>query len=367
MSDEEGRTVTTPSTMPGMLAILGSGEATGTGRRVLGGLLRLLDEPRTIAVLDSPAGFQPNHLRVAGKVAEFITDKVGEFRPKPRVVETRRTAIGTPAGDASLSAILAARCVVAGPGSPTYMIRELQDTPYLAAVHQAHQAGAAVYVSSAASIALSAFSVPVYEIFKVGDEPFWQAGLDFLGPFGMRLAIVPHWNNSEGGAELDTRFCYMGQERFERLRTQLPDDVIMLGIDEHTACILDFATGQVTVDGKGGARVIRDGQLVEYETGASFPLAVLRQDGTDLPLANAAPLPARLPAPAATLNPWIEEDHLSARIPPQLIDTMLEIRRELRAAKQWGFADRLRDALVDVGIAVSDTPDGTTWQVAEAD
>lgn len=351
-------------TPPGMLAILGSGEATSAGRRVLGGLLRLLDEPRSIAVLDSPAGFQPNHLRVAGKVAEFITDKVGEFRPRPRVIETRREAIGTPAGDAALNAILTARCIVAGPGSPTYMIRELRATPYLDAVHQAHRAGAAVYVSSAASIALSAFSVPVYEIFKVGDEPYWNDGLDFLGAFGMRLAIVPHWNNSEGGAELDTRFCYMGQERFEVLRAKLPDGVIMLGIDEHTACVLDFATGQVTVDGKGGARVIRDERIIEFADGDTFPLALLRQDGADLPLEHAVHLAARLPTPAATLNPWIEEDQLATRVPPQLIESILTIRRELRGAKQWQFADQLRDALIGIGIVIKDTPDGTTWEVS---
>jgi hypothetical protein len=357
-----------------MVALLGSGEATSAGRRVLGGLLRLLDEPRTIAVLDTPAGFQPNHLRVAEKVAEFITDKVGEFHPKPRVIETRREALGTPSGDAALRAITSARCVVAGPGSPTYMIQELRDTPYLEAIRQAHRAGAALYISSAATIAMSAWSVPVYEIFKVGVEPYWQEGLDLLGPFGMRLALVPHWNNSEGGAELDTRFCYMGQQRFEQLRAKLPADVVMLGIDEHSACILDFATGQVTVDGKGGARVVREDQIIEFPNGETFPMTLLGADPAVLGqiTANfaaeriiAAPSSGPIPTPAATLNPWIEEDQLAARIPPQLIDEILAIRVELRSAKQWAFADRLRDALTAVEIVVEDTPDGPHWHVAE--
>ncbi len=46
---------------PGTVAILGSGETTAVGRRVLSAILRQLDEPRTIAVLDTPAGFQPNY------------------------------------------------------------------------------------------------------------------------------------------------------------------------------------------------------------------------------------------------------------------------------------------------------------------
>jgi cyanophycinase-like exopeptidase len=356
--------------LPGQVAFLGSGEATAAGRRVLSTLLRRLPEPRTIAVLDSPAGFQPNCDRVAGKVAEFMMEKVAEERPKPRVVTTRRADIGTPAGDAALRAISTARCIAAGPGSPTYMIRELRDTPYLDAVRQAHRAGAAIYVSSAATIAMSACSVPVYEIFKVGEEPYWYEGLDLLGEFGMRLALVPHWNNSEGGAELDTRFCYMGQERFERLRAQLPADVVMLGIDEHSACILDFAEGTVTVDGKGGVRVIRDGQIAEFANGESFPMTLLGAEADPAQQLAAerivaAPAGGHLPAPAATLNPWIEEDHLAAKIPPQLIDTMLAIRSDLRAAKQWSFADRLRDALTDVGIVVEDAPGSSRWHIAD--
>src|SRR6185437_12378442 len=118
------------ATVPGTVALLGSGEATAAGRRVLDALLRHVDEPRTIAVLDSPAGYQPNHDRVAGKVADFISEKLAEHRPKPRVVETRQSALGTPAGDAALRAITSACCIAAGPGSPTYMINELQGTAY---------------------------------------------------------------------------------------------------------------------------------------------------------------------------------------------------------------------------------------------
>jgi len=61
----------------------------------------------------------------------------------------------------------------------------------------------------------------------------------------------------------------------------------------------------------------------------------------------------------------VEEDNLGARIPPGLIDTILAIRSDLRAAKQWAFADRLRDALTEAGIAVEDGPTGPRWHVAE--
>lgn len=43
-----------------------------------------------------------------------------------------------------------------------------------------------------------------------------------LAPFGLCLVVVPHWNNSEGGAELDTRRCFIGLERWEQLQALLP-------------------------------------------------------------------------------------------------------------------------------------------------
>jgi len=350
---------------PGKLAILGSGETTSVGQRLLRGILQELEEPRTIAVLDTPAGFQPNHTLVATKLVQFIAEKLAEFHPRPRIVETPRDVINTPTDAAVLSTIAHSRCIVAGPGSPTYMVRKLKDTPYLDVVRQVHQRGGAVYIASATAIAFSAFSIPVYEIFKVGEDPYWLEGLDFLGPLGMRLAIIPHWNNNEGGAELDTHFCYVGKERFEQLCAKLPSGVVILGIDEHTACILDFARALVSVDGKGGVHVVRDGRMVEFGSGATFPMSLLGADPFDLQCMN-----TRLVTTTTIRTEILPADGWSGRpaatsIPPQLIDTLLTIRTELRRAKQWGFADKLRDSLTAFGIVINDTPDGTRWSVSE--
>jgi hypothetical protein len=350
---------------PGMVALLGSGERTAVGRSVVDCLLAALPEPRTVAVLDSPAGFQPNHHQVAVTIADFIKQHVGERRPVPAVIETRRAALGTPAGDAAVRAIAGARFVVAGPGSPSYMVRELVGTPYLAANLQAHRSGAALYFASAASVAVGAYSVPVYEIFKVGEEPRWIPGLDLLCAYGLRLAIVPHWNNGEGGAAFDTRFCYIGQARFEQLRAQLPADVVLLGIDEHTACILDFAADTARVMGKGVVHVLRDGRIVDFGEADPFPLALLRAEGAAA-MGQAVAVEAVLPGPAATLDPRIEEAETTpADVPATLVDTLLAIRTDLRAAGQWALADRLRGALGAAGVIVEDTPDGVRWHRAD--
>ena len=44
------------------------------------------------------------------------------------------------------------------------------------------------------------------------------------------------------------------------------------------------------------------------------------------------------------------------------IDLLVEIRTELRAAKQWQLADRVRDGLAAHKIALEDTADGTAWK-----
>lgn len=43
------------------------------------------------------------------------------------------------------------------------------------------------------------------------------------------------------------------------------------------------------------------------------------------------------------------------------IDLLVTLRSELRAAKQWALADRVRDSLAELGIELKDTPEGTTW------
>ena len=44
------------------------------------------------------------------------------------------------------------------------------------------------------------------------------------------------------------------------------------------------------------------------------------------------------------------------------IDLLLEVRAELRSAKQWAQADMIRDRLVELGVVVEDTPHGAIWE-----
>jgi len=45
------------------------------------------------------------------------------------------------------------------------------------------------------------------------------------------------------------------------------------------------------------------------------------------------------------------------------IDLLVEIRGDLRRAKQWALADRIRDRLAEQGVTLEDDPDGTHWEL----
>lgn len=58
-------------------------------------------------------------------------------------------------------------------------------------------------------------------------------------------------------------------------------------------------------------------------------------------------------------------EQVSGELVEGLMDIILDIREEYREAKKWEQADALRDRLADVGIAVDDRPEGTTWRLEQ--
>ena len=46
-----------------------------------------------------------------------------------------------------------------------------------------------------------------------------------------------------------------------------------------------------------------------------------------------------------------------------LVNIILDLRREARTNKDWTTSDRLRDALVQAGISIKDTKDGASWDL----
>ena len=56
------------------------------------------------------------------------------------------------------------------------------------------------------------------------------------------------------------------------------------------------------------------------------------------------------------------EDEATTDAAP-FVELLVQVRSELRAAKQWALSDRVRDGLIELGVELKDSPDGTTWRI----
>ena len=164
-----------------------------------------------------------------------------------------------------------------GPGSPSYIVRQLADSVTWHTLRARHRLDAALVFASAATLAMGSHTLPVYEIYKVGDDLHWKRGLNLFADWGLSLVFVSHWNNQDGGAVLDTSRCYMGQARFGALLQLLPPDPVrrIVGIDENTALIVDPMHARCAVLGAGGVTILHGAETHRFDPGEHFPLALL--------------------------------------------------------------------------------------------
>lgn len=325
----------------GRVTLIGSGETTAVGAQVLDVLLAGRRRPYHMAMLETPAGFELNSPRVLGRVADFFGRHLGPRGAIQPLAARRRDGPGG-TDDAAISAQLSGMdAIYLGAGSPTYAIHHLRGTQVWEAIRRAWHTGTDIVLASAAAIAASRFALPVYEIFKVGLDPFWMDGLDLLGDLGVSAAIVPHWNNPSGGDELDTSRCFVGQVRFDALQARLPANVTTLGLDEQTALILDLKAGDIEVLGSG-ALTIRYGDATQsFAARQHLPTGALGDVFRSLSdmFADASPADAAAPA---EVQQWAAE------------------RAAARAARDWPLADALRARITTSGWQIEDGPEGYT-------
>ena len=409
---------------------MGSGETAPTMTSVHASLLQRLGPPPVPAVLlDTPFGFQENADDIAVRAVHYFGHNVG-FPIEVATFRDRATA--TPlVEETMLAKIAAARYVFSGPGSPTYALRQWRGGGVPQLLAGKLRDGGCVTFASAAAVGLGVVALPVYEVYKVGEAPRWEEGLDLMSAVGLRVAVIPHYDNAEGGTH-DTRYCYMGERRLRILEGQLPEGVDILGVDEHTAAIFDLDAGTVSVLGRGGVTWRHAGESSRVENGSTLPVASLASTGQPvsvrgesmpdvMELRDGAPRATpffdevRAQSDAAThalacrdpdaavaalleidtqLYEWAadttdsdERDrarellrrHLLGlgelarvgaadpreRLAP-IVDRILSLRRELRGDGHYEVADKLRDALVEAGVEIRDTPAGTEWEVARA-
>ncbi|MFG2074407.1 hypothetical protein [Nonomuraea maritima] len=394
--------------MPGSLVLMGSGETSPTMVEIHRAAARTLRPGARAVLLDTPYAFQENRADISARACRYFARSVG-------------LDVEVAAG------ITGADWVFSGPGSPTYALDRWAGSGVAGDLRARIRAREGVTVlASAAACTAGLATVPVYEIYKVGAEPHWREGLGLLESLGLQAVLIPHYDNAEGGTH-DTRFCYLGERRLARMERELPPGTAVLGLDEHTALVIDLESESVRVSGRGGLTVRRPGSQVFLPSGTGTDLAALRRLAEGA--AGAAPPPRPAPEQAAEAEATLEEsigaceklfgaavarpDPVAAaqvvldleaeivrwaadteedsggveqarellrllvarlgelaaaearrsRSLPALVEPLLALRADLRSQGRYEVADALRAALHSGGITIEDTPDGSRWSL----
>jgi hypothetical protein len=355
----------------GTLVILGSGEIAPSMVKVYRSLLE--NRERRGVLLDTPYGFQENVPQLTQKIIEYFATSLQVTMTTASLL--RLDQVNALDRARYLETIKNSPFVFAGPGSPSYALRQWQPLQLADALSEVLARDGLVCFSSAAALTLGRRTAPIYELYKVGDDPYWLDGLNLMGTLGINCAVVPHFDNAEGGNH-DTRFCYLGERRLDALHAQLTDGEGILGIDEHTAVVCNLADDVLTVHGRGKAYWRTGDGVTTFETGDSVPLDTLRAESASVrapvvsaPLSDDS-LAARALAGGADGAAAIAELERRAsegghgRIDPtNLVEGILAARAAARANGAYELADSLRDLLVNSGIEVQDTPSGATWSL----
>jgi cyanophycinase-like exopeptidase len=335
----------------GRIAFLGSGETSLAGGRIFETLARLINDPLRIAIMETPAGFELNSAQVAGRVGEILKTRLQNYRPVIDLIPARkRGSEFSPDNPEILKPLLHANMIFMGPGSPTYAIRQLKGTLAWDIIRARHRIGATLVFASAATISVGAWALPVYEIYKVGQDVFTVEGLNFFSDFGMHLSFIPHWNNAEGGIDLDTSRCFVGMDRFSQWCNLLPKENTTIGMDEHSGLIIDIEADMCEVSGVSSVSLVRDCDPAIHAAGSKFPLSALGELKLPQPIEN-----------GLSTQAWdmvVNAPQLEEESPSEEVLTLLELRENARARKDFVESDRLRDLIASHGWQVQDGKDG---------
>jgi len=355
----------------GKIVLMGSGEMTATMVEVHKGLLNQLGRAPRAAFLDTPAGFQLNVDQISRKAVEYFRNHVQQ----PLVVSSFKSRAHTSDFDAekAFRILRDSAYILIGPGSPTYAVEQWRGSPVPEIFTRCVNNGGCLVAASAAALTVGRFTLPVYEIYKVGRPLHWVEGIDILGKFGLDLVVVPHWNNAEGGTH-DTRFCFMGQPRFQKLVTLMADQVPVFGLDEHTACIMNLETDEAQIKGIGTVTLRRGDREITFKSGDRFPLNVLRgAAGESEWKSQAAAAPAPHEADDVRRDTFWDRVHsldasfhsgLAAHDARQATNALLELDRSIWQAQTnleneefvTQARDTLRDLMVMLGTELAAAP-----------
>lgn len=348
-------------------------------------------------VLDTPFGFQENADVLTSKLTEYFEISVDH---PVGVISLRNTHVSSVELAKAVNAIRDSDWLFAGPGSPSFALkvwRELGITPHF---NEVLSRGVLTF-ASAAALTVGSYTIPVYEMYKVGQDPHWLTGLNLLEHHtGMSAAVVPHFDNTEG-ANHDTRFCYIGEKRLRVLEGVLPPEVFIIGVDGHTGVSFDldtrvasvFGLGQMTIRHHGESWIVNSGDSATFEeiiahTGSAIvqekPAQLFRIDPRQVEeLLESGEVNAAVEA-------LLDLDELDRDLQTQVvvhslitrlgniaasprvdlmsvvgpyIEALLQARQAARAGGRWDEADAIRNRLMELKVTINDSDGGSNWKI----
>ena len=378
---------------------MGSGETSPTmvtpHQQILAGL-GTLDQLK-LSIVDTPFGFQENADDLTQKLIDFFAQSVGAHS---QVVSLRNTMVkGAELGEA-VNAIRESNWIFAGPGSPSYALKvwqELGVSPHFDEV----LVDGVIVLASAAALTAGSHTIPVYEMYKVGEDPHWLPGLNLIERHtGMPASIIPHFDNADG-ANHDTRFCYVGEARLRTLESLLPPEVFIIGVDEHTGIRFDlddrvayvFGRGSMTIRHHGESWTVAAGECATFEeiiahTGSTIvlgePAPLFKVDPHKVEelldagnvtaavdaLLNLDELDRDMETRAAVHSLVTRLGHIAASpkvdimsVVGPYIEALLQARQAARTGGRWDDADAIRDRLTELKVTIKDSQDGSSWDI----
>jgi peptidase E len=350
-----------------------------------------------LTILDTPFGFQENADDLTEKRIDFFSHSVGAT---PKAISLRNKLVNGAALGEAVNAIRESDWLFAGPGSPSYALKvwhELGVSPHFDEV----LVDGTVVLASAAALTAGSHTIPVYEMYKVGEDPHWLPGLNLIERHtGMPAAIIPHYDNADG-ANHDTRFCYIGEARLRIMESLLPPEVFIIGVDEHTGVSFDldarvakvFGRGQMTIRHHGESWIVNSGKTATFDeiishTGSTIvleePASLFKVDPHQVEelldagkvsdavdaLLNLDELDRDTETRAAVHSLVTRLGHIAASpkvdimsVVGPYIEALLQARQAARAGGRWDDADAIRDQLMEMKVTIKDSKDGSSWDI----
>mgnify|MGYP001158503052 FL=1 len=354
----------------GSIAILGSGETSPNLVSVHRELLEILDNSSDAYMIDTPFGFQENANQLVEKIIEFykvslnIEMKLASYR---KIEE-----LNTKSFFKSIQLLENASFIFAGPGSPSYASKLWHGNEFEQTLKNHLVKGGNSLFASAAASTLGEHTLPVYEIYKVGQDPYWEKGMNILDVYGLSCTVVPHFNNAEGGNH-DTSFSYVGENRMKTLLNKSYSNI--LGIDEHTALIISgknetfkvVGLGNVTVLNKEGTHIFEKDSEEKLNTLQKLLISdkkssVKKIDSIETEINSADKSTLK---EIANLEIQIESSKKNIERFEMLVEKLILLRSKLRNEKNYELSDEVRDILESSGLQIEDSEQGIQWKVTE--